>query len=185
MRYDGVQVLDGNQKGLKKKVKKLLSVKRVMHSKTNRNFAFPLSKSLLIHSNISLRNREMARFSADEGPSSPRRKKQRTHNSIHDSDVVEEESADEEEEGSSAEEEEEECDDDDDDDDDVVSEEEEEGADENTTQMAVVEPPRSSSNFSGPTRNGAICVTLTDPEVLDCPICYESLTIPVFQVFLY
>uniref|UniRef100_A0A2P2JA74 RING-type E3 ubiquitin transferase n=1 Tax=Rhizophora mucronata TaxID=61149 RepID=A0A2P2JA74_RHIMU len=34
----------------------------------------------------------------------------------------------------------------------------------------------------GPTtRTGAISVTLTDPEVLDCPICYEPLTIPVFQ----
>ncbi|OMO73410.1 Seven-in-absentia protein, sina [Corchorus olitorius] len=26
-----------------------------------------------------------------------------------------------------------------------------------------------------------VCLTLTDPEVLDCPICCEPLTIPVFQ----
>lgn len=31
-------------------------------------------------------------------------------------------------------------------------------------------------------RDGSISVTLTDPDVLDCPICLEPLTIPVFQV---
>ncbi|XWS75538.1 hypothetical protein CRYUN_Cryun01aG0098600 [Craigia yunnanensis] len=31
------------------------------------------------------------------------------------------------------------------------------------------------------TRDGSISITLTDPEVLDCHICYEALTIPVFQ----
>ncbi|XWS47588.1 hypothetical protein CRYUN_Cryun14cG0165000 [Craigia yunnanensis] len=31
------------------------------------------------------------------------------------------------------------------------------------------------------TRDGSISITLTDAEVLDCPICYEALTIPVFQ----
>ena len=36
----------------------------------------------------------------------------------------------------------------------------------------------------GPSRNGAIWATLSDPEVLDCPICCEPLTIPVFQVFV-
>lgn len=30
--------------------------------------------------------------------------------------------------------------------------------------------------------DGSISVTLTDPDVLDCPICLEPLTIPVFQV---
>lgn len=28
-------------------------------------------------------------------------------------------------------------------------------------------------------------VTLTDPEVLDCPICYDPLTSPVFQVCFF
>ncbi|KAG5227449.1 E3 ubiquitin-protein ligase SINA [Salix suchowensis] len=36
-------------------------------------------------------------------------------------------------------------------------------------------------NLVGPSRNGAIYATLSDPEVLDCPICCEPLTIPVFQ----
>ena len=36
----------------------------------------------------------------------------------------------------------------------------------------------------GPSRNGVIYATLSDPEVLDCPICCEPLTIPVFQVFV-
>jgi E3 ubiquitin-protein ligase SIAH1 len=35
-----------------------------------------------------------------------------------------------------------------------------------------------------PSRNGAIFVALSDPEVLDCPTCCETLTIPVFQVFV-
>ncbi|XP_050215479.1 putative E3 ubiquitin-protein ligase SINA-like 6 [Mercurialis annua] len=51
-------------------------------------------------------------------------------------------------------------------------EEDNEGSDPNT-QLATSEPP--------PTRNGAIFVTITDPDVLECPICYESFSIPVFQ----
>ena len=39
-------------------------------------------------------------------------------------------------------------------------------------------------NLVGPSRNGAIHATLSDPEVLDCPICCEPLTIPVFQVYV-
>jgi E3 ubiquitin-protein ligase SIAH1 len=31
-------------------------------------------------------------------------------------------------------------------------------------------------------RDGSISVTLTDPEVLDCYICFEHLSSPVFQV---
>ncbi|KAE8726058.1 CDP-diacylglycerol--serine O-phosphatidyltransferase 1 [Hibiscus syriacus] len=31
------------------------------------------------------------------------------------------------------------------------------------------------------TRDGSISITLTDPEVLDCSICYEALSIPVFH----
>lgn len=34
----------------------------------------------------------------------------------------------------------------------------------------------------GVSGKGSISVTLTDPDVLDCPICFISLTIPVFQV---
>lgn len=30
--------------------------------------------------------------------------------------------------------------------------------------------------------NGSISVTLTDPELLDCPVCFCALTTPVFQV---
>lgn len=30
--------------------------------------------------------------------------------------------------------------------------------------------------------NGPVSVTLNDPEVLDCPVCYEPLTIPIYQV---
>lgn len=37
-------------------------------------------------------------------------------------------------------------------------------------------------DLAGPSRNGPFSVTVTDPEVFDCPICYESLTAPVFQV---
>ncbi|XP_031253240.1 E3 ubiquitin-protein ligase SINA-like 10 [Pistacia vera] len=29
--------------------------------------------------------------------------------------------------------------------------------------------------------NGSISVTLTDPELLDCPVCFDALTTPVFQ----
>ncbi|KAL9432245.1 hypothetical protein AB3S75_027293 [Citrus x aurantiifolia] len=29
--------------------------------------------------------------------------------------------------------------------------------------------------------NGPVSVTLNDSEVLDCPVCYEPLTIPVYQ----
>lgn len=34
----------------------------------------------------------------------------------------------------------------------------------------------------GPSRNGPFSLTLTDPDVFDCPICCEPLTTPVFQV---
>ncbi|WCJ25272.1 Protein with RING/U-box and TRAF-like domains [Euphorbia peplus] len=72
---------------------------------------------------------------------------------------------------------------------DVEEEEEEDDDDEEeqgsvavTNQTATSVPPRSSSNPpSLPSGNARIFLTLTDPEVLDCPICYESLTIPVYQ----
>lgn len=51
---------------------------------------------------------------------------------------------------------------------------------------------RSKSNDSGgkntvsstQNRDRSISLTLTDPDVLDCCICYEPLTIPTFQVGL-
>lgn len=33
----------------------------------------------------------------------------------------------------------------------------------------------------GSTATGSISITLTDPDVLDCPICFDALTVPVFQ----
>ncbi|KAL5809983.1 hypothetical protein ACOSQ3_026679 [Xanthoceras sorbifolium] len=40
---------------------------------------------------------------------------------------------------------------------------------------------RERTDAVGSSRNGSISVTLTDPEVLDCFICFDPLTIPVFQ----
>lgn len=40
-------------------------------------------------------------------------------------------------------------------------------------------------HVAGPVRgncDATISVTLTEPDVFDCPICFETLTIPVFQV---
>ncbi|KAH0691432.1 hypothetical protein KY289_018790 [Solanum tuberosum] len=36
-------------------------------------------------------------------------------------------------------------------------------------------------NLEGSRVNGSISVTLLDPDVLDCPICFEHLCVPVFQ----
>ncbi|XP_055827778.1 putative E3 ubiquitin-protein ligase SINA-like 6 [Solanum dulcamara] len=36
-------------------------------------------------------------------------------------------------------------------------------------------------NLEGSRGNGSISVTLSDPDVLDCPICLEHLCVPVFQ----
>ncbi|XVE72166.1 hypothetical protein DITRI_Ditri11bG0017000 [Diplodiscus trichospermus] len=55
---------------------------------------------------------------------------------------------------------------------DVESEEEEEEEESGSEQGAT---------SSQTTRDGSISITLTDPEVLDCPTCYEPLTIPIFQ----
>lgn len=45
---------------------------------------------------------------------------------------------------------------------------------------------RKDRDREGPSEDNApISVTLTDPDVLDCPICLESLAAPVFQVSLY
>ncbi|KAH7556937.1 hypothetical protein JRO89_XS11G0014200 [Xanthoceras sorbifolium] len=40
---------------------------------------------------------------------------------------------------------------------------------------------RETTDAVGPSQNGSIFVILTDPEVLDCFICFDPLTIPVFQ----
>ncbi|KAJ7975798.1 E3 ubiquitin-protein ligase [Quillaja saponaria] len=37
------------------------------------------------------------------------------------------------------------------------------------------------THWEGPSRDAPISVNLIDPEVLDCCICYEPLSIPVFQ----
>ncbi|WMV18203.1 hypothetical protein MTR67_011588 [Solanum verrucosum] len=37
-------------------------------------------------------------------------------------------------------------------------------------------------NLEGSRVNESISVTLLDPDVLDCPICFEHLCVPVFQV---
>ncbi|XP_060672284.1 E3 ubiquitin-protein ligase SINA-like 10 isoform X2 [Ziziphus jujuba] len=51
--------------------------------------------------------------------------------------------------------------------------------------LRVVTRSRSSSNSIGlssaANQAGSISVKLTDPDVLDCSICYEPLAIPVFQ----
>lgn len=44
---------------------------------------------------------------------------------------------------------------------------------------------RKNRDTVGPRKDGSISATLTDPDVLDCPVCVEPLSIPVFQVFLY
>ncbi|KAH7533873.1 hypothetical protein FEM48_Zijuj04G0177900 [Ziziphus jujuba var. spinosa] len=53
--------------------------------------------------------------------------------------------------------------------------------------LRVVTRSRSSSNSIGlssaANQAGSISVKLTDPDVLDCSICYEPLAIPVFQIF--
>ncbi|KAL7190771.1 hypothetical protein ACSBR2_022949 [Camellia fascicularis] len=123
----------------------------------------------------------MAKFSVgredeSEGPSSPRPKKLRTTTTTPpqpqqqqqfrrcDQPVVEEEEDEDEEAESEY--------DDDDDDDDEDDEEDDETEAERCRAVRV---------SLGPSGDGPISVTLTDPDVLDCPICLEHLTIPVFQ----
>ncbi|XP_065848660.1 E3 ubiquitin-protein ligase SINA-like 10 [Euphorbia lathyris] len=127
----------------------------------------------------------MARFSvggeADEGSSSQIRKKLRIEHvplsPLHEpeEELHDEESSEEEEESSEEDEEEME--------EGEEGEEEEEEDSVGVTNQTATSEPRSSNPLAstGSTGNGRIFLTLTDPEVLDCPICYESLTIPVFQ----
>ncbi|XP_062004125.1 E3 ubiquitin-protein ligase SINA-like 10 [Rosa rugosa] len=133
----------------------------------------------------------MTRFSLGgdedgEGPSSPRQKRRRlvlrTAATVAIGErrggglqAVEDESSSETEE---EEEEEEESD----------SEEEEETEGD---EFVIHESPRTSIELGSAsaaqetalasTTDRSISITLTDPDVLDCPICCESLTVPVFQ----
>lgn len=36
----------------------------------------------------------------------------------------------------------------------------------------------------GSCKNGSEALTITDQDIFDCPICFEPLTVPVFQVRL-
>ena len=49
----------------------------------------------------------------------------------------------------------------------------------------VPDPGQGTSSGSGVDRDDPVSVTLTDPEVLDCSICLEPLSAPVFQVCQY
>lgn len=139
---------------------------------------------------------KMAKFSVgreeddSEGPSSPRPKKLRTtcyqsqrqqenltldqqqEEEQEDEEVeseFDEQEDDEEEEGESEHAEEQE-------------EEEEEGNAEESGRAHTGLRPIGDRASAGPNGDGSICVTLTDPDVLDCPICLEPLNSPVFQV---
>ncbi|PSS30614.1 E3 ubiquitin-protein ligase SINA-like [Actinidia chinensis var. chinensis] len=124
----------------------------------------------------------MAKFSVgreddSEGPSSPRPKKQRTTTNQQqqqqqqqqvvedEEEVVESEHGAEEEERESEYDEEEE------------SEEEEDDEEDDQNETETIAGP----SWSKDDRDGSISVTLTDPDVLDCPICLEPLSSPVFQ----
>lgn len=49
----------------------------------------------------------------------------------------------------------------------------------------VRDPGQGTSWGSEANRDASVSVILTDPEVLDCSICFESLSAPVFQVCRY
>ncbi|CAK9153369.1 unnamed protein product [Ilex paraguariensis] len=131
----------------------------------------------------------MARFSLggeddSEGPSSswPRHKKQRTIAGIT-RPQLQEDHYDNERENPEPEEEEEE-------EEELVSERyDEEGEEEEDRSRTNEGRVRSGGGkgqikdgeLVGPSGDGSIPVILTDPDVLDCPICLEPLSIPVFQ----
>lgn len=121
---------------------------------------------------------EMARFSLllsedyGEGPSSPPRSpahKRLRHCSLFVSS--------DEEDAEAAEPEEEDQEDSQDEEDE--DEEEEEEVDEFATDVLPAKTTGSVSD--GSIATGSISVTLTDPDVLDCPICFDALSVPVFQ----
>lgn len=49
----------------------------------------------------------------------------------------------------------------------------------------VRDPDQGTSSGSEANRDASVSVILTDPEVLDCSICLEPLSVPVFQVCQY
>ncbi|KAI8534529.1 hypothetical protein RHMOL_Rhmol10G0097300 [Rhododendron molle] len=135
----------------------------------------------------------MAKFSVgreeddSEGPSSPRPKKRRTtcyqsqrqqrENLTPDQQEEEEEVESEcDEQGEEQDDEEEEGESE------HAEEEEEEGEEEcNEEESGCGFQSIGDRGSAGPSGDGSICVTLTDPDVLDCPICLEPLNSPVFQ----
>ncbi|KAA8530632.1 hypothetical protein F0562_005434 [Nyssa sinensis] len=126
----------------------------------------------------------MVRFSVGreddrEGPSNTRSKKQRTTCNVEHL-FKEEEESEYEFEGVSTEEEEEE----EEEREEEEEEEEEEGDRNEGERMDVGSESNGKGNDRGSVRSnrdGSISLTLTDPDVLDCPICLEALSIPVFQ----
>ncbi|KAL3526987.1 hypothetical protein ACH5RR_011643 [Cinchona calisaya] len=61
------------------------------------------------------------------------------------------------------------------------NEEEEEEDDENDDDQDEENHQQQLETSEELSRDGSVSVTLTDPDVLDCPICLEPLSIPVFQ----
>lgn len=132
----------------------------------------------------------MAKFSLDrdedgEGPSTSARKRLRISIQSDFVDGGNQEQFEEEEEGNES--------DEDKGDEDIYEEEEYSEGEASEEEENSEEPQRCQedsfvsagprSNVGGQLcRDGSITVTLTDPEVLDCTICYEPLSSPVFQV---
>jgi|UniRef100_A0A2N9IJR7 E3 ubiquitin-protein ligase SIAH1 len=146
----------------------------------------------------------MAKFSLcgeedGEGPSSPRPKRLRfslqTNNFIDQNEPQHQEEEDEEEgegegEGEGEDETYEEEDDDDEEEETIYEEdtdEEEQDQPENPATNVTVGPRSTIDNthVTPHADDGSITVTLTDPEVLDCSICLDHLSIPVFQVSIF
>jgi len=152
-------------------------------------------------SSVSKRDKEMTRFSLGgdedgEGPSSrgPKRLRIAVQSNAGDRDYREREGehCEDGEQETYEEEEEEESDYEEEEEEDEEEEEEGEGEerffDDEEEDNVEVDPgptvtvgPRSNGGAQVG-RDGSISVTLTDPEVLDCSICYEPLSSPVFQV---
>lgn len=120
------------------------------------------------------KSKRMAKFSVGidedgEGPSNRIPKRQRSERVLDIEGSGQEESEKEEEDEESEGEE--------------TSEGEEEASEESEGEEELEESGAEQGAMSPQTsRDGSISITLTDPEVLDCSICYEALTIPVFQV---
>lgn len=60
----------------------------------------------------------------------------------------------------------------------------EDDGDEEEEPMEEMEEEAHESSDKEDKTDGQLSVILSDPEVLDCLICFEPLTLPVFQVFL-